>query len=142
MQKTVTLTKKQAAKDSEIFGVIMTGIKTSKKQIRQSQSSMENSTSFCAIGAGNRGRKVTRAVDVFNSTNPNDDSDTTLHQLIPMIRFSTANDVSENYACGVNDGFEDSTTASKSFYKKVDMESLDYLRGYAVGAQIREEAGI
>ncbi len=45
-------------------------------------------------------------------------------------------DVSENYACGVNDGFENSLLASKLFYDEVDSKSLDYERGWHVGQAV------
>jgi hypothetical protein len=50
-------------------------------------------------------------------------------------------EVSENYACGVNDGFENRSGAAKSFFDEVDMSSLDYERGWHVGQAVAIESG-
>lgn len=130
------LSKKQHEKDSMVFGAIMAGAMTTKKALRPHNAGAERITSMCALGAGNRGRKVTQASDILKI---NMLPDETLHELIPLIRFAVANDVSENYACGVNDGFEDSTDAAKRFYKWADRDSLDYQRGWHVGQSARIE---
>lgn len=146
MDELPKLSKKQHAKDSEVFGAIMAGAKSRKKRLMQSLPAMETPQAMCAVGAGLRGRKKTRWSDVVtkayqkeNSTwsDPDglDASDTKKHQLIPMIRFAMAMDVSEDYVCGVNDGFEDSKGAHHCFFK-ADMDSLDYLRGWHVGQAI------
>ncbi len=135
------LTNKQQAKDSEVMGVILAGMHTHKKATLSGLSATETKRGMCAIGAGNRGRKVTRIKDIFQDGWGI--SNKLEHQLIPMVRFAMANGVSENYACGVNDGFEqdtDNKTASERFYPKVNKKSLDYERGLNVGMAARAEA--
>lgn len=135
--KEFRLTKKQHEKDSEIMGAIIAGVKASKKKLVKSLSAVETEQSLCAIGAANRGKNVTGPSDVLLRY---DSPTSRKHQLIPLIRFSTINEVSENYGCGVNDGFEDGPVATQ-FWPEVDMNSLDYLRGYHVGQAVRIEAG-
>ncbi len=139
------LTAKQHEKDSEVFGAIWAGARSRKKKLMQELPAMETPRGLCAVGAGLRGRKKTRWSDVVTKSfqkdksyyaDPEDASDTTQHQLIPMIRFAAFMDISENYACGVNDGFENSRGAARSFYRAVDMDSLDYLRGWNVGQAV------
>lgn len=106
---------------------------------------MENPRGICAVGAGNRGRKVTQPSDVvtksFEKKWGKDESTAMQHQTIPLIRFATSNGVSENYACGVNDGFEGKPAVSKGFFYAVDTESLDYERGFHVGQAVAIESG-
>lgn len=135
------LTAKQHAIDSMVFGSIWAGAKTSKKKLRLEVPAMETKKSICAIGAGNRGRKVTRPGDIFRDYHNVHGANEKLHQLVPLVRFATAHGVSENYACGVNDGFEFSTTAAHRFYSEVDRKSQDYERGYHVGQAVRIESG-
>lgn len=138
------ITNKQAAEDSFVFGAISAGVQSSKKPLKQDLPAMETSKSMCAVGAGLRGVKKSRPSDILTRKymkENNRDSSTTKHQLIPLVRFAMAMNVSENYACGVNDGFENSLIASKSFYYEVDRESLDYQRGWHVGQTIAIEAG-
>jgi hypothetical protein len=144
MPKDVRITKSQHEKDSYVIAAILTGEKESGKKLKESLPGMETPQGLCAVGAGLRGKKATRGVDVitraYQAIHGEDDGDKILHQIVPMIRFATVLGVSENYACGVNDGFEDSF-ASKSFYPAVNKESPDYIRGYSVGHVIREHAG-
>jgi hypothetical protein len=140
------LNRKHQEKDSEVFGAIWAGAKSRKKPLKPDLEGMETPEGMCAVGAGNRGRKVTKVSDVITKSYQQAHgvgmNNERLHQLIPLVRFATVMEVSENYACGVNDGFEDSTTAAKSFYPNVDRNSLDYKRGYHVGQAIRIESGI
>lgn len=130
------LSKEQHEQDSMVLGAIFAGAKTSKKPLRPHETGAERQNSMCALGAGNQGRKVTQVSDVLmNNELPDND----LHELIPLVRFATANGVSETYACGVNDGFEGSTSAAERFYKWVDKNSLDYERGWHVGQSARIE---
>jgi hypothetical protein len=137
------LTKKQHEKDSEVYGAVMAGAKTRKKRLMRSVPAMECTRSLCAIGAGNRGRKVTRVSDILTKSYlaKYHDSDENRHQLIPLIRFSTIMDVSEDYACGVNDGFEGDRSISREFFPGVNTDSLDYERGWHVGQAVAAEAG-
>lgn len=144
-EKFPKLTKKQQEKDSEVFGAIWAGARSRKKKLMQELPGMETPKGMCAIGAGLRGRKKTRWSDIVTKSYQKDNayykqdvdevSNKTKHQLIPMVRFAMAMDISEDYACGVNDGFEDSKHAHTCFYK-ADTESLDYLRGWNVGQAV------
>lgn len=143
MGENVKLTNKQHEKDSEVYGAIMAGAKSRKKRLCQTIGATETPSGMCAIGAGNRGRKVTQPSDIITKGYQRlygDTSSRTKHQLVPLVRFATANGVSENYAAGVNDGFENDTKAAKSFYQPTDTGSLDYLRGWHVGQTVLIES--
>jgi hypothetical protein len=108
------------------------------KPLKRHLPAMETSKAMCAVGAGLRGVKKTRISDVLTKTEEGiyGHSSNLKHQIVPLIRFAMAVDVSENYACGVNDGFENSLLASKLFYDEVDSKSLDYERGWHVGQAV------
>lgn len=142
------LTNKQAEKDSMVFGTIMAGAKAKRKRLKplkQRLAAMENPRGMCAVGAGLRGIKKTRLSDIvtksYEEEHGVDRPNQVKHKLIHLVRFAAFLDVSENYACGVNDGFENSAGASKEFYRGVDMGSLDYERGWHVGQTVAIESG-
>lgn len=136
MQNFPKLSKAQQEVDSIVMGAILAGMNTSKKKLSPGSSVTESAHSICAIGAGNRGKNVTRPSDVIILKTWKSSH----HQLVPLVRFAMANNVSENYACGVNDGFENGF-AAKAFYPEVDITAEDYLRGFSVGSAVRLEAG-
>ncbi len=132
MQK---LTKQMVEKDSYVLGAIIAGIRISKKKLMPDVSAMEAKSEMCAVGAGLKGLKATRPSDILYVE---DKQRRFKHQVIPLVRFAMAMDVSEDYACGVNDGFERESVA-RTFFPEVDLESTDYARGWAVGSVIRDE---
>lgn len=135
MEENVKITNKQHEKDSEIYGAIMAGAKSRKKRLMQDLPAMETPRGICAVGAGLRGRKKTRWSDVVTKSYQKEHN-------YSMIRFAAFMEVSENYACGVNDGFENDKGAAQSFYKNVNMNSLDYLRGWHVGQAVLIESNL
>jgi hypothetical protein len=143
--KQLKITNKHHEIDSMIFGIIIAGVKTRKKKLKPGMPAMETPQGMCAVGAGNRGRKVTQVSDIVTKSMQtkygNNYSINKLHQLIPLIRFATVNNVSENYACGVNDGFENDIQAANKFYPDMDRDSLDYQRGFHVGRAVRLDQG-
>lgn len=142
------LTRQQAEKDSMVFGAIMAGVKSKRKKLKplkQRLAGMETPKGMCAVGAGLRGVKRARLSDIVTKSYEKEHgaggSNTTRHQLVPLVRFAAFMDVSENYACGVNDGFENSLGTSRSFYRELDMTTLDYERGWHVGQAVAIDSG-
>lgn len=139
------ITETQAVKDSLVFATIMAGVKARRgklKPLEQSLPAMETFRATCAVGAGLQGANKTRVSDIVTKTYLKKHGDTSKvkHQLVPLIRFAMAMEISEDYACGINDGFEDSKSASRSFYPEVDTTSLDYERGWHVGQAVAIES--
>lgn len=144
---TYNLSNRHAEKDSMVFGTIMAGAKANRKRLKplkQRLKAMETPRAMCAVGAGLRGIKKTRISDVvtksYEEKYGTGFSNKVRHQLIPVVRFAAFMGVSENYTCGVNDGFEGSQE-SPYFYGAVATESLDYQRGWHVGQAVAIECG-
>lgn len=139
------LSNSQMEKDSLVFSAIMAGAKgKTLKPLQRGLSGMETPSSMCALGAGLRGMRMTRPSDIISKSyeklHGKGVSSRIQHRAIPLVRFAWAMQVSENYACGINDGFENGE-AAKAFYPHVNTKSLDYERGWHVGQAVAIEAG-
>lgn len=134
------LTKAQHERDSMILGAILAGasVKPLLPADNGGEFAAEREKDVCAIGAGNIGRKVNKPSAILKTGGMYEN---TSHNKIPIKDFATANEVTVDYACGVNDGFEEEPKASKAFFSQVNQESLDYLRGWHVGQAARIESG-
>ena len=57
--------------------------------------------------------------------------------------FARLYEVTENYAAGVSDGFEDNLGTAHHLYGNTELmrSRADYQRGYAVGASVRDALG-
>lgn len=124
------LTKAEIEQDSEILGAIITG--DFHKPLLSNERGMERPSSVCAVGAGNIGRRVNKPKDIYKGKEIN-----VRHERSPFARFAEANEVSKDYVCGVNDGFEQRVGACRLFYPRVDTKSKDYARGWDVGQAAR-----
>lgn len=131
------LTKAQQEQDSFVLGAILAG--ASEKLLVPNERGAIHAMSACAIGAGVIGLKIDKPRDVSGRR-----YSLVLdcqHTLIPLQRFAAELEVSENYVCGINDGFEQGSI-SKDICPKVSTRSVDYLRGWNIGEAARIESGL
>ena len=129
------LTKAEHEQDSLVLGTILAGRVSRQKRLQPGLSGVERTQTVCALGASNIGTGINKPQDVLHDGNLRQIA---RHELFPMLRFVKQNAVNSAYACGVNDGFENNVGAHTAFFKRCNMKSRDYARGWTVGQAARD----